>query len=111
MRSSNSPVMRNSNRSVFVAAKREEEEAGDRQRDLVAALTSTRATSFAGIAVKLDVVLHEGEGWQECAEFPWPHIRSALCDLVRIGHTMKPDVAMPGTNRQAPLPRKHHEGC
>ncbi|MGY2987209.1 hypothetical protein [Bradyrhizobium sp. USDA 4508] len=84
----------------YAAAKQEEEEAGDRKQDLVDALTATQATSLAGIAGKLDVVLHEGETWEECTEFPWPHIRSALCDLVRIGQAMEPDVVMPGSERR-----------
>jgi len=95
----------------YAAAKQEEEEAGNSEQGLVDALISTRATSLAGIAGKLNVVLHEGEGWQECTEFPWPHIRSALCDLVRIGQAMEPDVVMPGSDRQAPFSRMHPEGC
>ena len=95
----------------YGAAKQEEEEAGDREQDLVDALTDTQATSLAGIAGKLDVVLHEGETSQECTEFPWPHIRSALCDLVRIGQTMEPDVVMPGSDRQAPFPSKHQRAA
>jgi hypothetical protein len=89
----------------YAAAKREEEEAGDREQDLVDALTATPATSLAGIAGKLDVVLHEGQSCEECAEFPWPHIRSALCDLVRIGQVMEPGVFMPGSDRKAPFRR------
>jgi hypothetical protein len=84
----------------YAAAKQEEEEAGDREQDLVDALTATPATSLAGIAAKLDVVLHEGEAWEECTEFPWPHIRSALFDLVRVGQAMEPDVVMPGSDRR-----------
>ncbi|WP_189478839.1 hypothetical protein [Mesorhizobium sp. M1E.F.Ca.ET.063.01.1.1] len=95
----------------YAAARREEEEAGDREQDLVDALPATPATSLAGIASKLDVVLHEGESWEECTEFPWPHIRSALRDLVRVGQAVEPDVFMPGSDRQAPFPRKHQEGC
>jgi hypothetical protein len=95
----------------YGAAKREEEEAGDRQQGLVDALTDTQATSLAGIAGRLDVVLHEGETSQECTEFPWPHIRSALCDLVRFGQTIEPDVVMPGSERQAPFPSKHQRAA
>lgn len=94
----------------YGAAKQEEEEAGDRERDLVDALADTQATSLAGIAGKLDVILHEGESWEGCTEFPWPHIRSALCDLVRIGQAMEPDVVMPGSDRQSPF-HSHQEGC
>ena len=50
------------------------------------------------------------ESWEGCTEFPWPHIRSALCDLVRIGQAMEPDVVMPGSDRQSPF-LSHQEGC
>jgi hypothetical protein len=93
----------------YAAAKQEEEEAGNREQNLVDALTDTRATSLAGLAGKLDVILHEGESWEECTEFPWPHIRSALCDLVRIGQAVEPDVFLPGSDRQASFPREHQE--
>lgn len=45
-------------------------------------------TTLAGVAGKLDAVLREGEAWEECSEFPWPQIRSALNDLVRIAQQM-----------------------
>jgi hypothetical protein len=95
----------------YATAKREEGEAGDREQDLFDALTATQATSLAGIAGKLDVVLREGEPSQECTEFPWPLIRSALCDLVRIGRAMEPDIVMPGSDRLAPFPRKLQQNC
>ncbi|MER9614281.1 hypothetical protein [Mesorhizobium sp. M0207] len=41
------------------------------------------------MADKLDAVLREGEAWEECSEFPWPQIRSALNDLVRFGKLEK----------------------
>jgi hypothetical protein len=94
----------------YVAAKREEEEAGDSEQGLVDALISTRATSLAGIAGKLDVILHEGESWEECTQFPWPHIRSALCDLVRIGQTVELDVVMPGERPPSPFTRQASRG-
>jgi len=31
------------------------------------------------------VVLRQSEWCEDCPEFPWPQIRSALADLVRIG--------------------------
>jgi hypothetical protein len=36
-------------------------------------------------AAKLDAVLVEGEWCEDCPEFPWPQIRGALADLIRIG--------------------------
>jgi hypothetical protein len=73
----------------YAAAKREEQEACNLERDLADALTATPATSLAGIACKLDVVLHECETSEGCTEFPWPHIRSALFDLVRISQAIE----------------------
>ncbi|MER8509371.1 hypothetical protein [Mesorhizobium sp. M0199] len=68
----------------YTAAFRAEREAGDRAEDLLGAFSTTPATTLAGVACKLDAVLSEGEAWEECSEFPWPQIRSALNDLVRI---------------------------
>lgn len=68
----------------YTAAFRAEREAGDKIQDLLEAFSTTPATTLAGVAGKLDAVLREGEAWEECSEFPWPQIRSALSDLVRI---------------------------
>ncbi|MER8583229.1 hypothetical protein NKG95_31855 [Mesorhizobium sp. M1423] len=68
----------------YTAALRAEGDAGDRAQDLLEAFSTTPATTLAGLAAKLDAVLREGEAWEECSEFPWPQIRSALKDLVRI---------------------------
>jgi len=63
------------------------EQEGFRQiKVLLEALSTTPATSLAGVAAKLDAVLREGEAWEECSSgFPWPQIRSARSDLMRIG--------------------------
>ncbi|MER8955801.1 hypothetical protein NKH98_24350 [Mesorhizobium sp. M0833] len=68
----------------YTAAVRAEREIGDRAKDLLEAFSTTPATTLAGVAGKLDAVVREGEAWEECLEFPWPQIRSALSDLVRI---------------------------
>ncbi|MER8798403.1 hypothetical protein NKH75_30280 [Mesorhizobium sp. M0984] len=68
----------------YTAAVRAERETGDRAKDLLEAFSTTPATTLAGVAGKLDAVLREGETWEECVEFPWPQLRSALCDLLRI---------------------------
>ncbi|MER9236122.1 hypothetical protein NKI56_29415 [Mesorhizobium sp. M0622] len=62
----------------YTAALRAEREAGDQAQDLLEAFSTTPATTLAGVAGKLDAVLREGEAWEECSEFPWPQIRSAL---------------------------------
>ncbi|MER9559277.1 hypothetical protein [Mesorhizobium sp. M0323] len=68
----------------YTAALRAEREAGDRAQDLMETLSTTPATTLAGVAGKLDAVLREGEAWEESSEFPWLQIRSALSDLVRM---------------------------
>ncbi|MER8595296.1 hypothetical protein NKH33_27720 [Mesorhizobium sp. M1182] len=75
----------------YIAALRAECKAGDRAQDLLEAFSTIAATTLAGVAGKLDAVLREGEGWEECSEFPWPQIRSALNDLVRIAQPAMPE--------------------
>ncbi|RWK29349.1 hypothetical protein [Mesorhizobium sp.] len=53
------------------------------ERELLDNLPQTAATSMEGILAKLLVILHDGEHWERPDEFPWPHIRSVLDDLVR----------------------------
>jgi hypothetical protein len=48
-------------------------------------LAATPASSVEGVAAKLHAVLREGEWCENCPEFPWPQVRSALSDLIRIG--------------------------
>ncbi|MFT4129093.1 hypothetical protein [Labrys sp. (in: a-proteobacteria)] len=95
----------------YSATKQAEEEAGEQERILVEALTATSATSLAGIAGKLDMILHEGAVRIDDTEFPQPQIRSALCDLIRIAQAMEPNAAMPGSEREAFFPGSHREGC
>ncbi|MER8689061.1 MULTISPECIES: hypothetical protein [unclassified Mesorhizobium] len=68
----------------YTAAFRAEREASEKMQDLLHAFSATPATTVAGVAGKIDAVLREGEAWEECSEFPWPQIRSALNDLMRI---------------------------
>jgi len=76
---------------------RAEQEGFRRIKLLLEALSTTPATSLSGVAGKLDAVMHEGETWEECSsEFPWPQIRSARDDLMRIGRQMTPELFYPG---------------
>lgn len=68
----------------YSQAKHAEEEAAEHERQLAEALWATPAHSLAGVAAKLDAVLAEGEWCEDCPEFPWPQIRSALIDIVRL---------------------------
>ncbi|WID99734.1 hypothetical protein QO058_30545 (plasmid) [Bosea vestrisii] len=79
----------------YSAARRDEAEVADRQQHLVEALTSTAATSLAGVIGKLDMVIEEGQDCDEDTEFPWPQIRSALCDLMRISQAFGQTVRIP----------------
>ncbi|TIQ03826.1 hypothetical protein [Mesorhizobium sp.] len=67
-----------------------ERKAGDRAEELLQALSVTPATSFTGVAAKLSAVLLESEVREGGAEFPWPQIRSALSDIIRIGQQTEP---------------------
>jgi hypothetical protein len=93
----------------YTAALRAEREAGDRAQDLLEAFSTTPATSLAGVAGKLDAVLRDCEAWEECSEFPWPQIRSALNDLVRIAQQMMPEQFFHGERR--PRPGRRRAGC
>ncbi|GGB11743.1 hypothetical protein GCM10011491_44560 [Brucella endophytica] len=68
----------------YSAAKRAEQAAAIHKEELVEALTDTPATTLAGVAGKLDVVLREGQSSGDCTEFPWPLVHSALEDILRI---------------------------
>ncbi|QEN84772.1 hypothetical protein FZC33_00320 [Labrys sp. KNU-23] len=90
----------------YSATKQAEVEAGEREQELVEALTATPATSLAGIAGKLDMIFHEGTIWEDDNEFPQPQIRSALRDLIRIGQVLEPNTFMPGGDREASQARR-----
>lgn len=51
---------------------------------LLERLASTAATSLAGIAAKLAVVVRESEDNTDLADFPLPQVKSALDDLRRV---------------------------
>ncbi|MEC5325486.1 hypothetical protein [Aurantimonas sp. A3-2-R12] len=87
----------------YSVAKEAEEAAAFREQQLVDALMSASATSLAGVAGKLDAILREGESSAESPEFPWPFLRSALVDLVRLAQKAQPDRFVPGSDRIALL--------
>ncbi|WP_292164064.1 hypothetical protein [Mesorhizobium sp.] len=93
----------------YSGALRAEREAGDRAQDLLEAFSTIPATTLAGVAGKLDAVLREGEAWEECCEFPWPQIRSALSDLVRMAQQMMPQQFF--QSEQRPKLRPRRAGC
>ncbi|KUM25579.1 hypothetical protein AU467_25735 [Mesorhizobium loti] len=93
----------------YSAAKREELVAADKEQELVEALMAASATTLAGVAGKLDAVLREGESAEDCTDFPWPQLRAALVDLVRIGLARQPGAFMPGSDRKGPYPRKRQD--
>jgi hypothetical protein len=93
----------------YTAALRAERKAGDQAQDLLEAFSTIPATTLAGVAGKLDAVLREGEAWEECSEFPWPQIHSALSDLVRIGKQMMPEQVFHSEPR--PKLRPQQAGC
>jgi hypothetical protein len=92
-------------------AKGEECNAVADEQYLVDRMATTPAFSLAGIVGKLDLVLREGEPWEGSTEFPWPHIRSALADLIRIKMAREADSTWPGNARGIPRRKASREGC
>jgi hypothetical protein len=62
-----------------------ERKAADQAEELLEALAAAPATSLTGVAAKLNAVLLESEVREGGAEFPWPQIRSAFDDVMRLG--------------------------
>lgn len=76
----------------YSEALRAESEAGERAMQLLKELSETPASSLAGVAAKLGAVLEEAQPSDEDPEFPWPLIRSALKDIVRLGGQDEPSL-------------------
>ncbi|TGS64972.1 hypothetical protein EN817_25330 [Mesorhizobium sp. M3A.F.Ca.ET.174.01.1.1] len=93
----------------YSAALIAEGEAADQAENLLQLLLETPAASLAGVAAKLDAVLSEGEPAEACAEFPWPHIRSVLGDVIRIGQEVMPEQIL--TNRLGTSKCGRRRGC
>lgn len=93
----------------YSGAKREELAAADREQELVETLMAAPATTLAGVAAKLNAILREGESAEDCTEFPWPQLRSALVDLARMGRAQQPGAFMPGSDQNEPYSRKRRE--
>ncbi|MCG7508628.1 hypothetical protein [Mesorhizobium retamae] len=68
----------------YSATLRAEREAADRAGELFQILSKTPASSLAGVAAKLHGVLREGGSSKDDPEFPWPQLRSALNDILRL---------------------------
>ncbi len=66
---------------------------------LADALMATPATTLAGVAGKLDVILCGDEHFDKGPDFPSLQVRAALVDLVRIGQALQPGQFMPGSDR------------
>ncbi|MDX8442902.1 hypothetical protein [Mesorhizobium australafricanum] len=79
----------------YSATLRAERNAADRAEHLLETLSKTPAASLAGVAAKLDAALREGEVSEASDEFPWPQIRSALDDVIRIGQRLVPEQVFP----------------
>ncbi|TCM48336.1 hypothetical protein C8J36_11436 [Rhizobium sp. PP-F2F-G48] len=68
----------------FTKAKRAEEAAADRSAQLSDELLDLPASSVAGLAAKLHVVITDGQPGPDNGEFPWPQLRLILLDIVRL---------------------------
>jgi len=82
----------------YSAAKMEEAAAREEQK-LAAALWAALAQSIPGVCARLVVMLEQGEWCEDCADFPWPQLRAALSDLLRLGHIA--DVSPPGVHSRS----------
>jgi hypothetical protein len=80
----------------YSVALKAEREAEQREESLLKALSATPASSLAGVAGKLDAVMRRDEAWEDYSKHPWPQIRSARDDLVRLGRQMTPKLFYPG---------------
>ncbi len=80
----------------YSVALKAERAAEQREESLLKTLSVTPATSLAGVAGKLDAVMRRDEAWEDFSKHPWPQIRSARDDLVRLGQQMTPGLSFPG---------------
>jgi hypothetical protein len=84
----------------YTAAKREEEAAAKEEQKLAAGLWGAPAQSNPGVCAKLAVMLETGQSCEDCSEFPWPQLRVALSDLMRLGDIA--DLPAPGVAVSTP---------
>ncbi|ODT05651.1 MAG: hypothetical protein ABS58_14950 [Mesorhizobium sp. SCN 65-20] len=63
---------------------------------LLDGLAKTPAVTLAGVVGKLDAVMRNGEDWEDHSTFPWPQIRSARQDLMRLSVQEPPGQSFPG---------------
>ncbi|OLP74980.1 hypothetical protein AK812_SmicGene45313 [Symbiodinium microadriaticum] len=91
--------------------KRTELSTAKRAQDLFDTLMTTPATTLAGIVGKLNALLDEGATSEGCEEFPWPQLRAALDDLIRITKVLQPGMLVPGHNRTEPQQKRKPSAC
>ena len=84
----------------YSATLQSEREAADRAEGLLELLSKTPAASLAGVVAKLDTVVREGQPSKDEPEFPWPQIRSARDDLIRLAKELVPEQVFPNEIRQ-----------
>ncbi len=71
-------------RRAYADAMRAERHAAETEAAQLEKLAQTPATSLAGIAAKLAVIVREAEDNTDLSDFPVVHVRSALDDLWRL---------------------------
>jgi hypothetical protein len=65
----------------FDETNRQELEAWRREEEAVQAVFRTRATTLAGIEIKLALMIHLCSAFSDDPDFPLPHLRSTLADV------------------------------
>lgn len=77
-------MLRGGPNSCHSAAQDAEEVAASAEAVLLERLAATPATSPAGVAAKLSVIVREAEDNTDLLDFPLPHVRSCLDDIERM---------------------------
>jgi hypothetical protein len=68
----------------FDEIKRQEDGAWNQEAEASAAIFRARATSLAGIEIKIALIVEFCSTGSDDPEFPWPQLRSTLADLKRL---------------------------
>lgn len=68
----------------FEEIKLQEDEAWSREAEASEAIFRVRATSLAGIEIKIALIVELCSTGADDPEFPWPQLRSTLADVMRL---------------------------
>ncbi|MCX8571807.1 MULTISPECIES: hypothetical protein [Aminobacter] len=69
----------------YSRARAAEAQAVEAEEEILDAVATTPAQSFAGVIAKLKIIVGGGENMGDMSAFPWPQIQSVLADLKALG--------------------------